>query len=344
MRVIHRDMKTGEIKLLVETEDDLWHLYNIIEKGDRASALTYRREEAASDKLRAERGEKKRMRLRLMVESVEFHEFSEWLRVHGIIEQGPQDMGQHHTFNLTVGETITIIKDWRKEHLDRLKDAERSAARPLITFLAIDEDEAVLAQLREYGMKEVAKIASNTSGKQYACKKDGKKEFYKEVLDKVEQISGDGEVIIVGPGFEKENITAWARENNLQITSKFHLLASGQSGMAAIQEVMKKGVGTNILTDSRVATETKLVETLLAEIGKNGLYAYGPDELGAALDAGAIETLLITDHEMRNRGFESLLQKAEETQARIVVISTLHDAGKKLASLGGIGAILRYRA
>ena len=343
MRVIHRDMKAGELKLLVQTEDDLWHLYNILEKGDLAYALTYRREETKDDKLRAERGEKRRMKLGIRVENIEFHEFSDWLRILGVIESGPQDVGSHHTFNLTVGENISIIKYWRREHLDRLTDAENSAAQPLITFMAIDEDEAVLAQLREYGMKEIAKIASNRSGKQYASKKDGKDEFYKEVLTKLEQISGDGEIIVVGPGFEKENISAWGRDKNLKIVDKFHLLASGQSGMAAVQEVMKKGIGSDILVDSRVATETKLVEQLLAEIGKDGLFAYGPAEIEAALDGGAVETLLVTDSDMRSRKFEKLLHKCNDIGASVVVISTLHDAGKKLDSLGGIGAILRYK-
>ena len=34
MRIIFKDPKQGEIKLVAENLDDIWHLYNIIEEGD----------------------------------------------------------------------------------------------------------------------------------------------------------------------------------------------------------------------------------------------------------------------------------------------------------------------
>ena len=40
MRVLHRDPKTGEIKVRVENPDDLWHLHNLILPGDRVRAST----------------------------------------------------------------------------------------------------------------------------------------------------------------------------------------------------------------------------------------------------------------------------------------------------------------
>ena len=58
MRVIHKDMKHGKIKLVPETLDDLWHLNHLIEEGDLVTALTWRREKAEADKLRPERLEK----------------------------------------------------------------------------------------------------------------------------------------------------------------------------------------------------------------------------------------------------------------------------------------------
>ncbi|MDD4308038.1 MAG: mRNA surveillance protein pelota, partial [Thermoplasmata archaeon] len=93
MRIVHKDFNTGEIKLRIQNMDDLWHLYNVIENGDLVFALTARRDETRADVLRAERAEKKKMRLGIRVEKVEFHEFAEWLRIHGTIEEGPQDIG-----------------------------------------------------------------------------------------------------------------------------------------------------------------------------------------------------------------------------------------------------------
>ena len=63
MRKLGEDASNESVKLQVETDEDLWHLYNIIEVGDLVTASTTRREEKAADKLRAEKMEKKRMTL-----------------------------------------------------------------------------------------------------------------------------------------------------------------------------------------------------------------------------------------------------------------------------------------
>ena len=43
MRVLHRDLKEGEVRLKVQNADDLWHLFNLVEAGDLVRAYTFRR-------------------------------------------------------------------------------------------------------------------------------------------------------------------------------------------------------------------------------------------------------------------------------------------------------------
>src|SRR5512133_3807670 len=98
MRIMHQDRFKGEIKLQVEVNDDLWHLFNIVRPGDLVFASTYRRDESAKvDKIRSERADKKRMTLGIRVEKMEFHEYDGRLRILGVIEEGPQDVGAYHT-------------------------------------------------------------------------------------------------------------------------------------------------------------------------------------------------------------------------------------------------------
>ncbi len=85
MRVLHRDPKTGEIKVRVENADDMWHLHNLILPGDLVRASTYRREEVKTDKVRPERGEKVRVTLTLKVDKLEFQAFSDRIRITGVI-------------------------------------------------------------------------------------------------------------------------------------------------------------------------------------------------------------------------------------------------------------------
>ena len=53
--------------------------------------------------------------------------------------------------------------------------------------------------------------------------------------------------------------------------------------------------------------------------------------------------LLVTDELMRKGKAERLFRLAKRTGARYMIISTAHEAGKRLAHLGGAGAILRYK-
>ncbi|HTD82136.1 MAG TPA: mRNA surveillance protein pelota, partial [Thermoplasmata archaeon] len=166
MRVLHQDPKEGAIQLQVQNADDLWHLHNLIEPGDLVRAITYRREEAATDKLRPERGEKVRVKLGIRVEQTEYQDFSDRLRITGVIVEGPQDLGRHHTLNLGVGDDITLVKQtWREHHMRRIKEAIDATQRPQVTVLAIDDEEALIAEIRQMGIREVAVIRTEHHGK-----------------------------------------------------------------------------------------------------------------------------------------------------------------------------------
>src|SRR2546422_3639079 len=155
MRVLHQDRKEGEIRLQVQNADDLWHLHNLIEPGDLVRAFTYRREEAATDKLRPERGEKVRVKLGVRVEQSEYQDFSDRLRITGLIEEGPQDLGKHHTLNVGVDDDLTIVKEtWREHHIRRIQEAIDATERPHVTVLSLDYEEAVIAQGHQLGVRE----------------------------------------------------------------------------------------------------------------------------------------------------------------------------------------------
>jgi len=343
MRVIHQDRKTGEIKVQVDSLDDLWHLYNIISPGDMVFAVTYRREEGKADMIRSERGEKKRMRLGLRVEKVEFHEFEDRLRVLGTIEEGPQDLGSHHTFNLQEGEVLSMVKErWTDAQLKRVKRAVDDSKRPRIVFVSMDYDEASVAVLRQFGLQEVAHILAPSSGKMYSSKGEG--DYYGEVVAKVVQLAGEGTpLVLLGPGFAKETLLTRGKEIAPGTFGRARAFHTGQSGMAGITELMKRGIGGAVLEDSRVAMEVQLVEQALSEISVDGPVAYGPAEVGEAVEMGAVETLLVLDSLVRNSDLDRIMRAVESSGGRVVVVSEHHDAGRELESIGGFAALLRYR-
>ncbi|MDD1747450.1 MAG: mRNA surveillance protein pelota [Methanomassiliicoccales archaeon] len=343
MRLLHQDRKTGEIKFQVDNMDDLWHLYNIIELGDLVLASTYRREEQKSDKVRNERGEKKRVFLGIRVEKMEFHEFDSRLRITGVIEQGPQDLGAHHTFNVEEGEVLTVVKlHWKDSTLDRIKRALEDSKRPTIVFVSIENDEATIAVMRQYGMQNLATICGPSGGKMYEQKTDD--DFYLEIIEKVGQLVTAGvPLIVLGPGFAKETLLALGKQKAPEAFRNVHVYHTGQAGMAGVHELMKRGMGADILEGSRVAEETNLVEKVLEEIAKDGPVAYGPREVEEAVRSGAVETLLVLDPLLREKDLEALMNAVESSRGRVMVVSEHHEAGRKLEALGGMAALLRFR-
>jgi protein pelota len=324
MRILHQDRFKGEIKLMVEVSDDLWHLYNIVRPGDLVYAATYRRDEAKTDKIRAERTEKKRMTLGIRVEKMEFHEYDNRLRILGVIEDGPQEIGSYHTLSMEEGEWITVVKDhWTDADLDRVKRSVDDAKKPNIVFVSLENDEATIAVLRQYGLKNLATITGPSGGKMYE-QKDSGENYYDEIITKVKQLLSPGiPLVVLGPGFAKETLLAVGKQKEPELFRQVFVYHTGQAGMQGIHELMKRGIGGEVL--------------------KDGLATYGPQHVRQAADAGAVELLLVLDTKVREANMEPVMHAVEQGRGRIVVVSEHHEGGRKLDSLGGMAALLRYR-
>jgi len=335
MKVLYKNLKDGEIKLLIQSTDDCWHLYNIIEKGDLASAFTYRTKSQSDDKKREGKGEKERMYLTIKVTEVSFQKFSDRLRVQGIIVEGPQDIGKHHTFNLNIGDEIKIKKEWKKYHLKRIEEAVEAGRQPSVVVLSMDDDAATIAVLHQYGVEKIADIYSGRTGKFYEDRSD-KRDYYGKILSKIKEF--DFPTIIVGPGFAKENFASFAREKE---KLDFMVEGTGHAGMTGVKEAINRGIVERIASDSRLSRESKLVEELLEGIAKNGAVTYGKDEVKRAIEMGAAERVIVLTKMVREN--EELLELAEKMGAKVYTISDIHEGGEKLSALGGIAAFLRYR-
>ena len=113
---------------------------------------------------------------------------------------------------------------------------------------------------------------------------------------------------------------------------------------------LTKGFRWGRKSKERAAKEAHYVEQLLAGIAKGSAIAYGTHEVETAAHAGAITTLLVTDgliSRTRAEGtfpvIDSILKTVDTAKGTIIIVSSTHDAGKKLDGLGGIAALLRYR-
>jgi len=347
MKVIFRDLKHGEIKLIPENLDDIWHLYNIIDQGDLVRGVTFRTEdEGKDDKIRSKKAEKKRVKLGIRVKEVKFHEFSDRLRIHGTIEEGPQDLDSYHTLNVDADkmDKISIVKDeWKHHQLERIDEAVRLRDQPRLTFVSLDEDSTTIAVLRQSGVQWIADIDSKRSGKMYKSI-DTEKEYFGEIISVVKTNKDkDSPLVVVGPGFTKEHFIEYGRTKEPLLFEKCFSHGTGSAGMNGIQEAIKTGVVEKITKENRVVFETQFIEKLFGEIKKDGLVTYGGQQVENALINGAVERLLISDIMVRTQKGEQLLRLAKQNNSKFTIINTIHEAGKKLEGIGGIGALLRFK-
>jgi protein pelota len=342
MRVLKKNLRgdEGEISLLPESLDDLWHLKHIIERGDLVFALTHRKVPAIADKARPEKMERKTVRLGVSAEEVEFHMYSNWLRVHGVIKCG-QDVGSYHTLNIEVGTDLSIVKRWKPDQLQRIDEAVAESKRPKVVLALIEEGEATIGVLRQFGIQTAAEIRAG-SGK--GGGEDRRSEFMREVAAEVDRIAAEGaQVILAGPGFAKEDLRKIIDSSYPDLAGRLAMDDTSSIGRSGFQEVLRREALGKVLESSRIAQEARLIEELFKEIATDGKAAYGLKEVQLALNYGAVEHLLVLDEIARMRDMDSIMREAADARGKVVIFSSEFEPGERLRSLGGVAALLRFK-
>lgn len=340
MQIVEEELRNeeGEIKLIPETLDDLWHLRFIIEKGDVVFATT-RRVSQSSDKLRSDK-EMITVRLGIEVEKVEFHKFANRLRISGKIVAGIEESG-YHTLNITTGKELSIIKKWKPEQIERLRKAVKESGHPEVVMLTIEEGYAVAGILRQWGVEEIFEERMGY-GKWMG---DSRREFFGEVVTKLSAVDFKY-LIIAGPGFAKKDFYEFLRVKHPEMTEKAILVDTSSVGGRGFIEILKRKVIDKIAGEIRLAEEAEYIDRLLEGIAKGERVAYGIEDVKDAHSYRAIEVLLVADEfllQQREKwDIDGLLKDIEEAGGKVVVMSTEFEPGKRLMSLGGIAALLRF--
>jgi protein pelota len=327
----------GEIRLFPENIDDLWHLQHLIAPGDLVFATTFRSVDTATDKLRPEKTEKRPVRLGLRVERREFSEHGVRLRLTGLIEHGV-DVGAFHTINVETGYEISVIKQWRPLDLERIERAKNASVYGVIHVLTIEEGEAELFRLRQYGPESALTI---TTGSGKGAETESRTSFFEQVLSAITDISGP--LIIAGPGFIKDDFVKFGKNRNAPVAGRAIIVETRRIGRGAVQEVIGKGALDKLMGDLQLSREVRQMDEVLRRISLEGAVTYGRKEVAEAIAYGATEQVLIADSLLRDPEIMALIEAAEGMRAGIVVLSSSFEPGERLIALGGIAALLRYK-
>ena len=350
MKIIKEDEKEGIVEVFPETLDDLWHLSHIIEVGDNASSKTTRRiQDNTGDKLRSDRGVKKTFYLGLDIENISFHLFTGKLRLTGVITRGPEDLiplGSHHTLEVKLNTPLSIKKTrWPKWSIKRLNQAIEASKKLSAIIVVLEDDTATLGLMRQFGIEYYGPIKGSVSGKRIVDKNRQKNiiQFYEKVIESISKFDSIQNIVLAGPGFVKNDFYDYLKDKHADLAEISIIESTGAGGRNGISEVLKKGTVEKLTSENRVAQEMGAIENLLEEIGKNSSkVAYGARETQNAINLGAVGQLLILDTKVAGENMGEAMDMVENMKGEVMVISSEHEGGKQLESLGGMAAILRY--
>ncbi len=117
------------------------------------------------------------------------------------------------------GEVLSVIKQqWKPSQLDRVRRAVEDSKKPSVMFISLDDDEATVAVMRQFGVQKLADIFAGGHGKMYASKEEG--DYFGEIIVKAKQAYSSGvPIIILGPGFAKETLIAKGKEKEPEMFS-----------------------------------------------------------------------------------------------------------------------------
>ena len=353
MRIADRESVEGRrerITVVPESLDDLWHLTYVVEPGDSVSGDTTRRIRRDDDKTRDTGGQREPMWVELEVTDVEFAKFANRLRVGGEITDCSREdqLGFHHTLNVEGREELTIEKVWQVDQLERLEAAVEAAEQPDVAVVTVEEGQAHVHTVAQYGVEERATLTGTTGKGEYAR---GRSELFDELASVVERLDVEA-IVLAGPGFTKRDALDHIEETAPDAAGKIQVVDTASVGDRGVHEVLKRGAVDRIQTETRIAKEAEFIDELMARIADGAEVAYGIEAVAEAAEYGAVERLLILDERLRveragegewETDVNDVVASVERQGGDVTVFSHEFDPGQQLANLGGIAALLRYR-
>ena len=346
MRLLFQDAVTGLRRIRIETPSDLWRIARLVRPGDLVGASTTRRDPEAPEEVAGAERTRRRVFLTVRATQVEFHGFSKHVRVTGPIVEGPFDIGRHHTLDLGEGDDVTLARgELTPGERAILEEGLAGKGDPTVLVAAVDWGDSSLVRLRGRAVEPLADVRRSIAGKQYAGGQ-GEKDRTAYVAELVDLIAREGAaahaVLIVGPGFLKEQLARRLAEAAPEVARRVRVYPTAESGRVGVDELLKSGKASEALRGTVAAEEAEVVERLVRALAGGTRAAVGRAEVAEAIDAGATETILVGEELLPDPEIGPILDRSRGSKTRIFVVRAEGEAGKRLAALGGIGAILRY--
>jgi len=353
LKILFQDVRKGVVKLRLESALDLVTLYRLMSQGDRIYGRTTReiKKERADETYDSHRVP---VSLGIAVEKKQVDPLLKELSFLGRIFSSslPDVEGKFHSIRVQPGDVITVEKrGMTQRHLSLLtRLAERGGAELLC--LLIDDDSYLLAELGEIGVKILDERGLSHGGK---AEPENYSEERRKLMDRacfsIEntfQVS-PRDLCVMGPSVFVDEFLNRLKTKRPDIAERVATKGYASSAtVAGLNEVLRGPLSSEKGVKLKPAKDAKLVETLIGHLsqGKRDV-SLGREEVEFAVQIKAIAILLVEESylwkHLDDSSFIQLMDQTDKLRAETVVISGRTEAAEKLASFGGIAAILRYQ-
>ncbi|KAM9304832.1 protein pelota homolog [Gastrophryne carolinensis] len=368
MKLLSKDIEkdnAGQVTLMPEEAEDMWHTYNLLQVGDSLRASTIRKvqTESATGSVGSNRV---RTTLTIRVENIDFDSQACQLRVKGTNIQENQyvKMGAYHTIELEPNRKFTLAKkQWDSIVLERIDQACDPAFSADVAAVVMQEGLAHICLVTPTMTLLRAKIETSIPRKRRGnCTQHEKalERFYDQVMQGIlRHINFDvvKVVLVASPGFVREQfcdflfLRAVKMEMKILLENrgKFLQVHSSSGHKYSLTEVLCDPAVTARLADTKAASEIKALGDFYKMLQQEPDRAfYGMKHVEAANEALAIDTLLVTDELFRNQDvatrsrYVRLVDSVRDNGGTVRIFSSLHVSGEQLNQLTGVAAILRF--
>ncbi|KAJ2315389.1 Translation factor pelota [Coemansia sp. RSA 2611] len=357
--------QSGSVRLIPQEPEDMWHVYNLIQKGDQLTASTVRGVKSES-KTGSVSTDRVRLSLTIAIEDVFFDSYACALRINGrnIAENKFVAFGQYHTLDLEMNQPFTLGKaEWDLISLQRVKDACDITRQADVAAVTMQEGLAVVCLMTQYMTVVRQRIEVPIPRKRRGSTTNyekGVQRFYEQIYRAIKQHIDFGvvKVVILGsPGFVRDQFfdymmaEAVKAEDRaiIESKSKFLLVHTSSGHKGALEEVMRDPQIKARLADTKSALEARAIDKFYQMLNDEPDRAfYGYHDVHKAAENGAIGTLMVTDELFRaadvptRKKYIRLVEDSQATNADVLVFSSLHVSGERLNQLAGVAAILNF--
>ncbi|XP_054454320.1 protein pelota homolog [Anoplopoma fimbria] len=368
MKLLHKDIEkdnAGQVTLMPEEAEDMWHTYNLLQVGDSLRASTIRKVQTESP-TGSVGSSRVRTTLTLSVETIDFDSQACQLRVKGtnLEENQYVKMGAYHTIELELNRKFTLAKkSWDSVVLDRIEQACDATQKADVAAVVMQEGLANLVLVTPAMTLLRAKVEVTIPRKRRgSCTQHEKalERFYEAVMQAIlRHINFDVVkcILIASPGFVRDQFITYlfkeaVRQDNkilLENRPKFMLVHSSSGHKYSLKEILSDPTVTSRLSDTKAAGEVKALEDFYKMLQHEPDRAfYGLAHVEKATEALAVDTLLISDKLFRHQEvptrsrYVRLVDNVRDNGGNVRIFSSLHVSGEQLTQLCGVAAVLRF--